>query len=154
MQSNWLRYAMLSMLLTLGGCVAANAIVDPYTRLRIEPLANINPDANDRPSPTVLKVYELSSENTFQNSDFFSLFDEAALTLEDDLIATDEFVVRPGKLYLHEMRLNGKTRYVGIVAAFQDIQNAKWRLVVEASPRGYDTVTVEIDRLTLKQIGY
>ncbi len=154
MPSSWLRYAMLSMLFTLGGCVVANSIVDPYTRLSIEPLANINPDANERPSPMVLKVYELSSKNTFVTSDFFSLFDKAALTLEDDLIATDEFVVRPGQSYLHEMRLNGKTRYVGIVAAFQDIQNAQWRLVVEASPRGYDTVTVEINRLTLKQIGY
>lgn len=154
MPSSWLRYAMLSMLFTLGGCVVANSIVDPYTRLSIEPLANINPDANERPSPMVLKVYELSSKNTFVTNDFFSLFDKAALTLGDDLIATDEFVVRPGQSYLHEMRLNGKTRYVGIVAAFQDIQNAQWRLVVEASPRGYDTVTVEINRLTLKQIGY
>jgi type VI secretion system protein VasD len=152
MKSSLLRYALLSVVsLTLGGCVVANTIADPETRLRIQPSISINPDNSGRPSPLVIRVYELSSRNAFQSSDFFNLYDDAEQTLGSDLISVEDMVVRPGRVHEHAMSLSQQTRYIGVMAAFRDIQNAQWRLVAEADPRGYNKVNIIIDRLTLKR---
>ena len=151
MMSNCWRLVLLSLVVTLGGCVVANSIAEPETQLQIEPAININPDARDRPSPLVIRVYELSAENAFQNSDFFKLYDDAEHALGMDLISVDDIVVRPGKVHNHPMSLDSRTRYIGILAAFRDIQNAEWRVLVEADPRGYDTVNLTIDRLALQR---
>lgn len=147
-----MRLVLLGLVVILGGCVVANTIADPGTRLRFEPAININPDNNDRPSPLVIRVYELSARNAFQNSDFFNLYDDAERTLGDDLLSVEDIVVRPGKVHKHPMSLNKETRYIGIMAAFRDIQNAQWRVLAEADPRGYDKLDIRIDRLTLKLV--
>lgn len=152
MQFHWFRYVVLSLLATLGGCAVANAVVDPYTKIRIEPSIGINPDPHDRPSPVVVRLYELTSKAAFENSDFFSLYDNAAQALAGDLIASEEFVLLPGKTFKHRMQLKEQTRYIGVIAAFQDIQDAQWRLVTEASPQGYDTIEVLVDKLSLQFI--
>lgn len=150
MSSCW-RLVLLSLVATLGGCVVANSIAEPETQLQIEPAININPDARDRPSPLVIRVYELSAENAFQNSDFFKLYDDAEHALGKDLISVDDIVVRPGKVHKHPMSLDSRTRYIGVLAAFRDIQNAEWRVLFEADPRGYDTINLTIDRLALQR---
>lgn len=144
--------AVVSIVIMLAGCTVANTVVDPRTRLRIEPAININPDSRDRPSPLVLRVYQLAARNAFQNSDFFNLYDHGSRTLDQDLIAVEEIVVRPGKVHKHSLRLNRQTRYIGIMAAFRDIENAQWRLVTEADPQDYDKIEIRIDRLTLQRI--
>lgn len=151
MKFRWMRFALLSVVVWLGGCAIANLVVDPWTKLQFQPTNTINPALNGRASPLVVRVYELSSWDAFHNSDFFDLYDNAETALVGDLISADEIVIRPGEDYEYTMSLDPRTRYVGIVAAFRDIQNARWRLVSEVEPRGYDTINVSIDRLTLKQ---
>lgn len=151
MTSIGLRLALLSFVVVLGGCVVANAVVEPGTRLRIAPTENINPDSNGRSSPLVVRVYELAAKNAFQNADFFNLYDDMEQTLGNDLIAMEEIVITPGKVHKHPMRLNWQTRYIGVMAAFRDIEDAQWRVLAEADPRDYDKISVTIDSLTLKR---
>ncbi len=151
MKFRWMRFALLSLVIWLGGCAVANVVVDPWTKLQFQPTNSINPDISGRASPLVVRVYELSSWYAFHNSDFFDLYDNAKSALVGELISVDEIVIRPGKDYEYPMSLDPNTRYVGIVAAFRDIQNARWRLVSEVEPRSYETINVAIDRLTLKQ---
>lgn len=142
----------LSLVAVLGGCVVANAVVDPYTNVRFEAMGNINPDATSRPSPVVVRVYELSSEDTFRSAGFFDLYDEPQAILEKDLLSMSELVVRPGLVHVHPMQLNRKTRYIGVVAAFQGIEQAQWKLVIDARPRAYQTLNVELDGLMVNRV--
>lgn len=145
-----LRLVLLGLVAVLGGCAIANSVADPETTLRIEPAINVNPDAKGRPSPLVIRLFELDSRHAFRTADFFKLYDEPEQTLGADLVASGDIVVRPGRVYKHAMSLNRETRYIGVLAAFRDIRNAQWRLVFKADPRGYDEVRIAIDRLTVK----
>ena len=153
MRPSWINVALLATVVLLGGCAVANVVVDPWTRLHFKPTNAINPDMSGRASPLVVRVYELSSWYGFHNTDFFNLYDNDESVLADELISTEEIVIRPGEDYEHSMTLDPATRYVGIVAAFRDIQNARWRLISEVEPQGYETINVAIDRLTLEQTG-
>lgn len=142
----------LGLVVVLGGCVVANAVVDPYTNLRFEALGNVNPDGTSRPSPVVVRVYELSSAETFRSAGFFDLYDEPRAVLERDLLSMSELVVRPGLVQMQPMQLNRKTRYIGVVVAFQSIEDAQWKLVLDARPRAYQTMNIELDGLTVRQV--
>ena len=68
--------ALLLLLLTmifLSGCQAVYATFPPSTKLHFRVAADINPDAEGRPSPVIIKVYELASKTVFENQDFFAL---------------------------------------------------------------------------------
>ena len=142
---------LLLMVVTVTGCAVANVVVKPWTKLHIDPSRTLNPDLHGRASPVVLRVYELSAWQAFHNSDFFNLYDDAEQLLKGDLLSVQEIVVRPGQSYTHEMHLNPQTRYIGIAAAFRDIQDARWRLISEANPRGYEHITIAIDGITMRQ---
>lgn len=150
MRCKWPRFLLLSLLALLGGCAIANSVADPETTLRIEPAINVNPDIKDRPSPLTIRIFELEARHSFRAADFFKLYDEPEQTLGAALVVSEDIAVRPGRVYEHRMSLNKETRYIGVLAAFRDIQNARWRLVFEADPRGYDEVRIAIDRLTMK----
>jgi type VI secretion system protein VasD len=65
-----------------------------------------------------------------------------------ELISRDEFVLAPAEKRTIDVALSGETRYVGAVAAFRDIRNAEWRVLVPAPKKGL-TVSVEKSRIVL-----
>lgn len=91
---------------------------------------DINPDNNGRPSPTVVRVYQLKSADAFQKADFFSLFDQEKSLLGENLIAREEMDLRPGEKREFKRDMKPETRYVGVVAAFRRINDARWRSIV------------------------
>ena len=142
---------LVLLVTTVTGCAVANIVVKPWTKIHIDPARTLNPDIHGRASPVVLRVYELSAWQAFHNSDFFNLYDDAEQLLKGDLLSVKEIVVRPGQPYTHEMNLNPQTRYIGIAAAFRDIQDARWRLISDANPRGYEHINIAIDGITMRQ---
>lgn len=107
-----------------------------------------NPDSNGRPSPVVVRVYQLKTDAAFTASEFFPLFDDEQKVLGPELISRDEFVLAPAERRTIDVALSGETRYVGAIAAFRDIRNSEWRVLVPA-PRNGLTVAVEKDRIVL-----
>nr|MDC2856875.1 type VI secretion system lipoprotein TssJ [Ningiella sp. W23] len=49
-----------------------NKIVPPSTDLIINVSKNVNPDTSERPSPVVMKIFELSSRTIFDTQDFLA----------------------------------------------------------------------------------
>jgi type VI secretion system VasD/TssJ family lipoprotein len=64
------------------------------------------------------------------------------------MITRDEFVLAPAERRTIDVTLSGETRFVGAVAAFRDIRNAQWRVLLPA-PRTSLNVTVERARIVL-----
>jgi type VI secretion system protein VasD len=110
--------------------------------------ADTNPDGTGRPSPVVVRVYQLRTDAAFTGADFFQLFDDEQKVLGAELISRDEFVLAPAERRTLDVTVSGETRYVGVVAAFRDIRNAQWRGLVPAPRKGL-TVTVERARIVL-----
>lgn len=66
------------MLVLLAGCSS----LSPYSKvtkinLKLTGGDQLNPDLNGRPSPIVVRLFELKHPVTFENADFFSLYERA-----------------------------------------------------------------------------
>jgi type VI secretion system protein VasD len=104
--------------------------------LTIKAGGDINPDVDGRASPVVVRVYQLASDAKFNAVDFFQLFDKEAATLGADLIGREEVVVSPGDTKKLSSPLKPNAQFVGIAAAFRDIDKAQWRATVDVPPNG------------------
>ncbi|MFC4258048.1 type VI secretion system lipoprotein TssJ [Marinobacter lacisalsi] len=149
----WFQCLFLVSVVLLNGCAVANYVVDPYTNLSFEASDDINPDASGRASPLVIRVYELRSVDTFRSAGFFDLYDEPDSVLNEDLLSMQEVLLRPELVEkLPTMTLHENTRYLGIVAAFQNIDEAEWKMILDAKPKGYQDIRIAVDGLGLERI--
>jgi type VI secretion system protein VasD len=103
--------------------------------LTIAASADANPDDTGRPSPVVVRVYQLKADAAFAGAEFFPLFDD-----DQKVLGAEKRIV--------EVAVSDDARFVGAVAAFRDIRNAEWRVLVPAA-RGMMTVAVERARVVL-----
>ncbi|WP_051368581.1 type VI secretion system lipoprotein TssJ [Psychromonas sp. SP041] len=148
--------AILTSVLMLSACSssnifssAANALVSPSTDLIFHVAEDVNPDLNERPSPVVVTIYQLSSRTIFDNQDFFSLYENAQAILGPDLLTKQELELQPEQEITQTLKLNKNANYVGIVVAYRDVDNSRWRGVVEVSPTGYDDIDINIEKLAV-----
>src|ERR1700680_2089380 len=122
----WLRVP-LAILLGLSACASPPPPPKPTTiTAALDAHANVNPDARGRPSPVVVRFYELKSLAAFDAADFFSMFDRDKETLGAELVAREEFNLRPGEKRPLARTLQLDTRYIGVVAAFRDLERSQW----------------------------
>src|SRR4051794_33436729 len=100
----------------------------------IEAAAQINPSTSKRPSPLLLRIYELRSVAAFNSADFMSLYQRDQAELAADLVTKEEFVMSPGETKTFAKTLAPDTRFLGVVAAYRDLEHAKWRSSVAIQP--------------------
>jgi len=88
---------------------------------------DVNPDISGRASPLVTRFYELKSLSVFNSTDFFTLYDQDVALLGDELLVRDEYRFQPGEEKQLARELQPDTRFIGVIGAFRDIENASWR---------------------------
>lgn len=125
---------VVSFILLFNGCSLFKPIPNTFN-IAINANANVNPDQDGRSSPVVLRVYELASDKVFNSQDFFALYDNDQEVLEKALIRKQEMELSPNESRKLDFTLNEKTKFIGFLVAYQDIDNAKWREVVAVAPR-------------------
>jgi type VI secretion system protein VasD len=128
---------LLAALLMLPGCAA----LSPYstqTRLEMKLTGNelLNPDINGRPSPVVVRLLELKNPVAFETRDFFSLYERGGEALAQDLVAREELELRPGDSIDLKLHVAPGSRYVGVMAAYRNLPDTRWRYVIELAPEG------------------
>jgi type VI secretion system protein VasD len=64
--------------------------------------------------------------------------------LEADLINREEFQLKPGDRKEFEQELDPETAYLGVLAAYRDIDNAVWRKTVQLEPNSWNDVTIHL----------
>ena len=122
-------------------------------RLTLQASDDVNPDAANRPSPVVVRLYLLKADALFMAGDFFALYDDEKSALKDDLIAkSTEFTLRPGEsTAVPEFVPSPETRFLGVIAAYRDYRNAQWRRVAPLPlAKG---VTIAVRRGQIELIG-
>jgi len=119
-----LAWLMLSLL------TACSSTPNPtYINLTISADADLNPDLASRPSPLVLKLVEMKAHTAFSNADYFKLSANSKSTLGPDFMADETMPIRPGEIKRLKLKLHERSKYLGVVAGYRDIEKAKWRYI-------------------------
>ncbi len=98
--------------------------------------ADVNPDSQNRPSPVVVRLYQLKDDAVFKDADIFTLFDKEQATLAAALVSREEYELAPGEHRAVDLELSRDARFVGVVAAYRDIRNADWKAQIGAPDKG------------------
>ncbi|ABC34811.1 type VI secretion system lipoprotein TssJ [Burkholderia thailandensis] len=116
--------------LLLAGCGATErSVAVPYS-IALDVAPDVNPDINRKPSPIVLKVFQLKTASAFESADFFSLQDKPQSVLGADLLGVDRIILRPGDARTLHYRGNVDAGAIGIVAEYRVLEKNRWRMTV------------------------
>jgi type VI secretion system protein VasD len=119
-------------------------------RVTIVASSDLNPDANGRPSPVVVRLYQLKADGAFGGAEFFGLFDDESRALGAELVSRSEVVISPSERRTLNLTVAPDAHFVGAMVAFRDIRNAQWRVVVPTWREGAKDVVVSIDRARVR----
>lgn len=96
--------------------------------------SRVNPDAAGRAAPVAVRLYLLRADTAFITAGFFALFDREQATLGGDLLARDEWLLRPGQASRISKALSPDARHLAILIAYRDIERSTWRAVRRLPP--------------------
>lgn len=145
-----LRGVMLATLVALAGCSSAPPPPKPTSvKANLQASATVNPDVRKRASPLVMRVYELKSSAAFDAADFVSLYERDQATLGAEMVGREEFTMRPGESHPWEKTLGPDVRFIGVMAAYRDIERARWKTVIPVKQGARNTITITADDITV-----
>ena len=139
----------LILILVLFCMAMAAGCSKPRVELAVASQPNVNPDHSSRPSPVIVKVYELRNDLAFKQAEFTTLFDTPLQVLGADLIAADEVVFIPGEARRIAYQPNPSTRFVGVVAGFRQMDRALWRVIKPVDPEEENWLAFELNDATI-----
>ena len=131
----------LSVVLALGACGGGPRQADPTT---ISITLRASKDVNAGGLPIVVRVYELKTVGGFESADFFSLYDDEQATLGSDLLAREQLDIRPDSARDLVRKADPSAQYLGVLAAFRDIDEARWKSVFPLEPNVNNVISVLI----------
>jgi type VI secretion system protein VasD len=135
-------------MLSIAACGSA-APKPVATKLEVIAAADLNPDREGRPSPVVVRLFQLRTEGEFAGAKYFQLHDKEKETLGASLISRDELpAIAPGGHLLQELPVSPDTRFFGVLAGYQDAA-AQGIAVVPVPPKSIKRILKE-QRVTIR----
>lgn len=134
--------------LALVACAGAPKPAQVAGTIQASPM--INPSTSKRPSPLLLRVYELKTAAGFNSADFMTLYQRDKAELGADMLGKEEFVLAPGESKTFSKTLALDTRFLGVVAAYRDVEHARWRSVVPVQPGQKHTLVIRANELSVE----
>lgn len=108
--------------------------------------ANVNPDIRGRPSPVTVRVYLLRRRNLFEGADFFALYERDKDILGADVVDKEELQLMPGDTHQIEKQLTPEVAFIGVFAAFRDLERAQWRSALAVIPRQKNNLLINLEQ--------
>jgi len=122
---------ILAITLFLTACSSSKP---PMMQTTIQSVSYLNPNINNQASPVVISIYQLKSPTTFQQANFFTLYNNPTATLAADLLDKRDIEIRPQQKQNLTVMLSSITNYIGVLAAFRDPDKSQWRQVIAVTP--------------------
>jgi type VI secretion system protein VasD len=138
----------VAALLALAGCAAGPPKPTPV-KATLQASATMNPDARKRASPLVVRVYELKSSAAFDAADFLSLYERDQATLAAEMVGREEFTLRPGESRPWEKTVGPEVRFIGVMAAYRDIERARWKALIPLKASTKNVIVIKADEITI-----
>ncbi|OWQ84437.1 type VI secretion system-associated lipoprotein [Roseateles aquatilis] len=143
-------------LLALGACSSVSSL-NPFSSSpkptvvngSVTASAQVNPSVTRRPSPLLVRVYELKSANAFNSADFISLYQKDQAELGAEMVAREEMTLQPGESRPLRRTLAPETRFIAVFAAYRDLENARWRTVVPVNVGKKQEIVIQADELSV-----
>ena len=131
---SWFRLSgavLACMVLALSGC-ASKPAKPVAVKAVILASADVNPDDQGRPSPVVVRIYQLRDNAAFLDADageagYAALVDREKETLGASLILRAEQPVFPGQKVELDLTLSPDAHFIGAIAEFRDVRSTSWR---------------------------
>ena len=99
----------------------------PTLSLAISAGADQNPDTSGAAAPVKIFLFQLSATGKFEKADVFALTERAKATLGEEMLAVEDFVLKPGEARTVQRELKNGAQFIGTVVFFRDIDRATWR---------------------------
>jgi type VI secretion system protein VasD len=101
-------------------------------RVLIQPTDQLNPDDEDNPLPTVVRVYQLSGDTSLQMIDFKQVWEEGGkVAFGDEYISEEELTIYPERPDMLEIEPDAKASHFLAVAIFREPMGQSWYRVWE-----------------------
>ncbi|GAB0059704.1 hypothetical protein IBA8401_07280 [Pseudomonas syringae] len=71
--------------------------------------------------------------------DFLSLYKRTGQALGNDLVASEEFELRPGDSIELKLKLDDSSRYIAVLAAYRQLSETRWRQVIQIAPNQHNS---------------
>jgi type VI secretion system protein VasD len=148
----WTGFSLLFLFgLSISGCASKPVKIAPTKiNLEISAAEDLNPDIKGQPSSLYFIIYELRTDGVFRNATFFGIYDDENAKFKNDLVTKEEKHIDPGQTFNFERELPPESKYIGILAAYRDINNAQWRAVAEVTQNKTNKLKVDFTRLAIK----
>jgi len=117
--------------------------------INISVSTQVNPDINARPSPIVVRVYQLKSLGSYKESDFYGLFEDYETILGEDLIGSEQLHLNPGDTHTLKSNVAPEAQYIAVIAAFRDINQAMWRDSILVPVEKTAKLLIYVDKLSV-----
>ncbi len=143
-------WILVLLVMLLGGCGGDESTPATVVQVNVSASEEVNPDGEGRPSPIVVRVYFLEDPGKFEAVDFFSLFKGSQAVLGDSLVGAEDLRLLPGMRQSFIKDLDSEVEYLGVVAAYRDIDHAVWRDLVAIPRHETSQVEVKLERLSVK----
>ena len=131
-------------------------LLSTKTKLDLKVLSShdLNPDQNGRPSPVVVRLYSLVSPSNFENADFIALYQNEQGILGSDFLRREEKNFQPDEKFEAQLEFNERANFIGVMVAYQDIEQAKWRLVIplERGEHNYLSLSLTADNILINHL--
>lgn len=122
-------FALIALLL-LSGC--SSDPVPTITTYPVEVVAgsDINPYQQSSANPVVIRLYQLTDQQMFQQLDFIDLYNSDVERLAANLVSKQVLpIVIPGSTTNQSIDLNKNTLYLAVLAEFADYQSGTTKAV-------------------------
>jgi type VI secretion system protein VasD len=137
---NALRLFVILAGLVLTACGSHKVNVD------ISSTANLNVNRYNEALPVVVRIYQLTDAQAFNNASFEDLWKKDALTLGSSLLTKEELTLQPSSKETISFEKHEAAQYVGLFAMFRNRDDNKWRIVKQLSD-GYFSFSTQMNVL-------
>ena len=123
----------------------------------IQAMTVLNPDVNGEYRPVNVKVYYLKSEKEFSQASFKDLYQHPDKALGGSVLHVSSHQLLPGQTTELSEKVPQGMKYIGAVAAFRHIQDAKWKDIKPipekcfmcTGPGLWDPIIIKAQRLSI-----
>lgn len=123
-----------------------------FASLSINATEKLNPAVDGRASPLVIRVYQLSETTRFDNSDFFALYENDKAVLANEMQSRIELEIRPNESLQDQLELTPTTRYIAVLAAFRDLDNAQWKAMSPFIINENQSINIDLTENSVKLV--
>ena len=115
------------------------AAVEPEPEPEAPIIAATEPPAAAEPegTPIAFKIIQLKENSLFLQADFDSLFNDMETVLGTTYLSHDDYVLVPNEFkYIEPFEVEEDTRYVAVIAAYNDYVNTQWKEIIKIKAKG------------------